>query len=266
MTFSITISKRILSLTVLLILLLGAVSLAFASHNSNIVHACLKKDGSITIVNDATDCKPKDDPITLATEGAIEALEVQNAALQTRLDNVESRVAALENLLVHFARNGDDVIIAGANLHIVNGLGNTQSTNSLGNVIIGYNELRGSDNDRSGSHMLVVGEEQNYSSFGGIVVGFHNETSGDYSSVSGGVFNTASGDNASVTGGRGNRASGIRSSVTGGDDNEASGFDASVTGGNENIAIGNAATVSGGFSRSAPLVDSWAAGSLFESN
>ena len=35
------------------------------------------------------------------------------------------RVAALETLLKHFSREGNDVTIKGANLHLVNGLGST---------------------------------------------------------------------------------------------------------------------------------------------
>ena len=35
------------------------------------------------------------------------------------------RVAALETLLKHFSREGNEVIITGANLHLVNGLGST---------------------------------------------------------------------------------------------------------------------------------------------
>jgi hypothetical protein len=281
MTISITVSKSVLLVTGLTVfLLLGAVSLVFADHDPNMVHACVK-NGSIVIVAAEGDCKTSEEAFTLATEGAISALEAQNAALQAEIDSLEMRMSDVEDLLVHFARNGSDVIISGANLHVVNGLNDTQSTNGLGNVIIGYNELRNSGNDRTGSHMLVVGKELNYSSFGGVVVGFHNETSGGFSSVSGGHFNIASGpqasvsggqsneasgDSSSVSGGQANMASGIRSSVTAGDANEASGSEASVTGGNENKATGNAATVSGGFNRSALGTDSWAAGSLFESN
>jgi hypothetical protein len=66
---------------------------------------------------------------------------------------LEERVAALERLLKHFSRKGNDVTLTGANLHIVNGLGSTDCEdeqfepipdcpNGLGNLIVGYNELR----------------------------------------------------------------------------------------------------------------------------
>ena len=63
------------------------------------------------------------------------------------------RVAALETLLKPFTRVGHEVVITGANLHLVNGLGSTDCTaeqdepipdcpNGLGNLIVGYNEPR----------------------------------------------------------------------------------------------------------------------------
>ena len=91
------------------------------------------------------------------------------------LTDLQDRIAALESLLTHFSLDGDDITISGANLHVVNGLNDTGTANSLGNVIIGYNELRpGVSNTRTGSHMLVVGKEHNYSGYGGMVVGVWN--------------------------------------------------------------------------------------------
>ena len=104
-----------------------------------------------------------------------------------------------------------------ANLHVLSGSGTTAGTvNGLGNVIIGYNEKRGSGDDRSGSHMLVVGKQHNFSSYGGIVVGHHNETSAPFACVSGGTEGIASGRYASVSGGYLNAASGKYASVSGG--------------------------------------------------
>jgi hypothetical protein len=172
------------------------------------------------------------------------------------------RVAALEDLLKHFSRKGNEVFITGANLHLVNGLGLTGCTgaleepipdcpnpNGLGNLIVGYNEPRGDvaeKNIRTGSHNVVVGQHHNFSRFGGLVVGFANEISGDFASVSGGRGSTASGDFASVSGGSSNTASGDASSVSGGASNTASGEGATVTGGNDNTASGPDSSVSGG--------------------
>jgi hypothetical protein len=213
--------------------------------------------------------------------------------------SLAQRVAALETLLKHFSRDGDEVIITGANLHIVNGLGSTGCINEqgqkisdcpsgLGNLIVGYNESRGDFGPdlRTGSHNVVVGQRHNFSRFGGLVVGNFNEISGDFAVVSGGRFNTASGfaasisggatntasgSQASVTGGAGNTASGAFASVSGGASNTASGLVAAVSGGQDNRASGRAAavsgdvsSVSGGRNRTAAGDFDWVAGSLVE--
>ncbi len=82
---------------------------------------------------------------------------------------------------------------SGVNVRIVNGLGSTGTTNCVGNLIVGYNELRGGGDDRTGSHNIVGGKDHNYTRFGGLVVGQFNSILGDWSSVSGGRINTASG-------------------------------------------------------------------------
>jgi hypothetical protein len=190
------------------------------------------------------------------------------------------RVAALEDLLQHFSRKGNEVFITGANLHIVNGLADTETTNALGNLIVGYNEPFGEGDVRTGSHNVVVGKWHNFSSSGGLVVegneisglfavvsgGTSNTASGNYTSISGGTSNTASNFAASVSGGRENTASGdassvsggqfneaVRdaSSVSGGDLNRAGGLASSVSGGWTNVALGNQSSVSGGFQNEA---------------
>src|SRR5947207_10225798 len=57
------------------------------------------------------------------------------------------RIEALEFKLQHITSSPDDVTITGANLRIVNGLGTTDTSNGLGNVIVGYNEERGDGTD-----------------------------------------------------------------------------------------------------------------------
>jgi hypothetical protein len=217
-------------------------------------------------------------------------------AADTQPGGMAERMAMLEKTLsaMKFDDAANEVVISGANLRIVNGLGSTETTNGLGNLIVGYNEPRGFGSDtRTGSHNVVVGEFNNFSSFGGLVVGSFNETSGPFASVSGGeentasgefasvsgggfntasgvfasvsggVVNTASGNSSSVSGGEENRASGTTSSVSGGVVNTASGGGSSVSGGEENRASGAFASVSGGNNRTAPATDNWAAGALF---
>jgi hypothetical protein len=161
-----------------------------------------------------------------------------------------------------FSRVAGEILITGANLHIVNGLGATNGfptdpgsvdpgqthQNGFGNLIIGYNELRqdGSD-DRSGSHNLVVGAFQNFTSFGGLLAGMANSVYAPYASVTGGASNTALNLFSSVSGGGANTASGQWSWIGGGGYGTASGYVAAVSGGRFNTAGGNGySSVSGG--------------------
>jgi hypothetical protein len=162
---------------------------------------------------------------------------------------LEARIAELEALLEGVSRNGDVLTMSGMNLQVVNGTGTTEGTpNSLGNVIIGYNEDTGLGGveARTGSHYLILGTDNAWTSFGGIVAGSSNNASRSYSSVTGGFANTASGYSASVSGGSNNIASGNYSSVSGGRYSTAYGDRSSVSGGYHNIAFGSWSSVSGG--------------------
>ncbi len=161
--------------------------------------------------------------------------------------NLQNQINDLKALLANVTRIGNDITFSGVNVHIVNGTGTTDGeVDGLGNLIVGYNETRGSGDDRTGSHNIVVGSYQNYSSYGGLVAGSWNTISGYYSSVSGGRSNTASGGFASVSGGEANIASNLVSSVSGGYYNAASGDYSSVSGGYRNAASGYYSSVSGG--------------------
>ena len=156
--------------------------------------------------------------------------------------------------------------ITGANLQVVNGLDATNgypldpntldplltTTNSAGNLIVGYNEMGNVfGDDRTGSHNIVLGHRNNLSSFGGIVGARNNSISGAFASVSAGKYNTASGVCSMVSGGRQNTASASYSSVSGGYYNTASGLYSSVSGGDYNTASGYYSSVSGGFANTA---------------
>jgi len=143
------------------------------------------------------------------------------------------------------------------NVQVVNGTGKTgEIKNGLGNLIVGYQELREADkysatddtNDRSGSHNLVVGSGNNYSIWGGQVAGYRNAISGHLSTVSGGEHNTASGMYSTVSGGALNRASAWRSVISGGCGNfiTAAASDSTVSGGYKNQISGTSSTISGG--------------------
>jgi hypothetical protein len=200
---------------------------------------------------------------------------------ERRLRALEQSNAQQDDVLKFFSAEGNDIFITGANLHLVNGLGATNgnpaapqatdpgmtTVNGLGNLIIGYNESRGplfGGDHRDGSHNLVMGTAENFTSFGGIVAGRFGTISAAEGSVLGGVLNNANGVASVISGGQFSTAPGFTASVSGGVQNHANGTASSVTGGLSNVADGTAATVSGGDSRSAPNQSNWRAGALFQ--
>jgi hypothetical protein len=137
---------------------------------------------------------------------------------------------------------------SGVNAQVVNGEGTTESVNGKGNLVIGYDESPGT---QTGSHNLILGGIQSFSSVGGIVAGLANTITEPYASVTGGFGNIASGIYSSVGGGANNKASAAFATVDGGEQNKASGQAASVSGGSGNTASGGVAVVSGGFGNTA---------------
>src|SRR5262245_52488933 len=128
----------------------------------------------------------------------------QITSLQSAVANLQDVQVDLQNKLQFVSVSGTEMFITGANLSIRSGAGTTGGTpNGLGNLVVGYNEnfLPPFVQPRSGSHNIVVGTANGYSSFGGIVAGQGNRISAPYASVSGGTGNTASGTWASVSGG-----------------------------------------------------------------
>jgi hypothetical protein len=131
--------------------------------------------------------------------------------MQISIMSIPDRFAALERKLapLTFDAATNEVVITGANLRLLNGLGSTETTNGLGNLIVGYNEPRdGEETRRTGSHNVVVGTQHQFSSVGGLVVGLHNEIRGAFAAVSGGVRNTAAGKFSAVSGGQHRTAEG----------------------------------------------------------
>ena len=133
---------------------------------------------------------------------------------------MQARATALETKTAALTQTGTPgtfpapLSITGVNVHIVSGSGYTDdgtqgeiagaALTGLGNLTLGYNALRvnpASPDVRTGSHNLIVGDQNNYTSYSGLVAGFGNAVTGEYASVSGGESNTASGFEASVSGG-----------------------------------------------------------------
>ncbi len=144
--------------------------------------------------------------------------------------------------------SNETIRFTGMNIQIVDGSGDTEgAVNGVGNLIVGYNELRGGGDDRSGSHNIELGMGNNYTLYGGAVFGINGEVSGRHATVLGGQSNTAAGDFSIVSGGLGNQASGNHSAVSGGAINTAEGLYSVVSGGYNNFAVGENSVVSGGY-------------------
>lgn len=196
-----------------------------------------------------------------ALKTKVSALESDNASLKTKVSALESdnarlqtKVSALEDKLSKVSydatgMNGKPTLkIDGANLQVVSGSAATDGAiNGLGNLFIGYNENAGT---QTGSHNLILGSQQTFTSYGGVIAGHANTLSGAFANVFG-QFNTATAFASSVTGGIANTASGRWSSVLGGQGNTASGDGSSVSGGNSNTTTGIISSVSGGYSNTA---------------
>ena len=175
----------------LVVVAVGSLFLASSTCYAGTIYACRKKvNGQLRVVSPANPCLKSEIKMSWPDTEAVTALQAQ--------------VTELQLLLQHFSRVGNDIAINGANLWITNGLGTTAVVNGLGNLIIGYNESRTPAPDvRNGSHNLVVGDKQNYGSYGGMLAGYTNSVLAPYAAVSGGENNTASGLNSSVSGGTG---------------------------------------------------------------
>ena len=136
----------------------------------------------------------------------------------------------------------------GVNLVINNDTGITDGvSNGLGNLVIGYNENNGAgrsfcsnplydnnitctdnggiwqNNTTTGSHNLVLGTEQSYTSYAAIVAGSSNVSNAPYANVLGGLSQLANGLYSSISAGFNNHAKGTYSSVSDGNNNNASG-------------------------------------------
>jgi hypothetical protein len=139
---------------------------------------------------------------------------------------------------------------SGVNVQILNGEGKTATTNGAGNLVIGYDEAF--SKAQTGSHDLILGEEQQFTSYAGIIAGWRNTVEAPFASITAGESNFAKGNYSAVSGGELNTASGEASWVGAGAKNTASGTKASVSGGYKNTASGSRASIFGGKELTAP--------------
>jgi hypothetical protein len=118
--------------------------------------------------------------------------------------------------------------------HSINVLGGSE-VNSIAAGVIGATIAGGGELDTFDSSVFPNRVLADFGTIGG---GFSN-TTGLFSTVSGGHDNNASGDGAAIVGGEGNTASGGVAAVGGGTGNVASGFGSIIAGGVQNVASGD---------------------------
>lgn len=176
-------------------------------------------------------CAPGQTAVVLANGAALTALQGQVNTLQGQVSSLKTQVSALQATLAGVSRTGATLRFSGMNIDLNNGSGTTTTANGLGNLFIGYNENPGS---QTGSHNLIVGDNQTFTAYGGIIGGEGNTLTGPYS-VAFGAANKASNFGSSVSGGAGNIASGTESSVSGGLDNAATDSWGAILGGCSNL-------------------------------
>lgn len=192
-------------------------------------------------------CVPETAGKTVTSDGVKTTCAKEERAVELP-DTAE--LATLKNILPYISYQvkgvgGKPTIqVKSVNVQIVSGSGSTSGTiNGEGNLVVGYDEgIR----SQTGSNNLILGFNQSFTSYGGLLTGSGNTLSGPDASITGGSANTASGRSSSISGGRENTASGEVSSVSGGVLNTAKSTGASVSGGSENIAENNNASISGG--------------------
>ena len=116
--------------------------------------------------------------------------------------------------------SGPHIIFKGVNVHVQSGSGATVDSTGLGNLIIGYNEMDPAVGMiRTGSHNLVGGEMNSFSSSSGLVFGLRNSIRAQHAAILSGERNIVSGPYSSILGGGLNTASGPYSTVYGGQQN-----------------------------------------------
>jgi len=162
----------------------------------------------------------------LAAPDALNAMQKDIYALQGTVTALDKKTADIIPELGKYVKidtnsisgvNGPHILITGANVHVRSGSGATDNNVApfagLGNLIIGYNENTTPTPTlvRTGSHNLVGGGMNSFSSVGGMVFGFQNTISGSYASILGGSVNTAAGPKSTVYGGTSQTAANLNS-------------------------------------------------------
>ena len=117
---------------------------------------------------------------------------------------------------------GPHVVFTGVNLHLRSGHDATNdggALSGLGNLIVGYNEaqsipvvydVEGCDRLLTGSHNIVMGNGNFFTSYGGLVVGTNHCITSPNTSILAGDTNEAHGPNSAILGGTRNGTFGYK--------------------------------------------------------
>lgn len=128
-----------------------------------------------------------------ANQAGVQSLVTQDNVMKSRLQNILINVNTIQ--------------VTGANLQITNSDFATANPNGLGNLFIGHNLWSGSGTpQRSGSHNLVIGNDNQYTSWNSLLIGEHLKSYGRYQYL-GGYYNEALSDYAAILTGSSNRVS-----------------------------------------------------------
>lgn len=254
-------------------------------HNGQL-HGCVERSGVLRVIGAKAHCRSHEQSIEFGMQGsqgatgergatgpqgpagtAADATEV--STLESEVSTLQGQVAALKATLTGVSNSDGTLLLKGLNLQIESGAGSTNApVNGLGNLIIGYNSNPGT---QTGSHNLVIGDGQAFTSYGGIVAGSGNSITAPDDSVTGGSGNSVTAAGASVSGGCDNLAGpgtapsascgvGGLETVSGGYANQASGQLSAINGGDQNRAEAQYSSASGGFFNQASGTASWVAG------
>lgn len=182
-------------------------------------------DGSVAALQaQVTDLQEKVAALTAANTSMLSQLQStlsELSLLQNRVTTLESgsggggSSSLLTELSKHltFDQNvingvkGPHLIFSGVNVHIRSGSGSTNdggTLTGLGNLIVGYNEGPHPSGGRTGSHNIVGGTLNAFTSSGGLVMGTQNWINGSHATILGGGRNTADGFWSSILGGQNN--------------------------------------------------------------
>lgn len=160
-------------------------------------------------------------------EARLEALEAADVDVDERASALEEvsddvalivgMMAPLHNYVLVDTAN-HHVKFTGANVYVQSGSGATDgAVNGLGNLIVGYDEANTwKTSDKSGSHNLIIGTGNNYSSWGSAIFGTENESTAPVSAVLGGDRNTVAYEGAVIVTGYQNEANAAYSAILNG--------------------------------------------------